>query len=60
MRKTLNPTILLLLLVASFGLSGCTSQQKQAEKHDEQTRQQVQQLKQKSKAYPVNGSNTNH
>ena len=47
-------------LVATLLLTGCKSQQKQAEKHDEQVRQQVEQLKKKSKAYPVNGSNANH
>lgn len=56
----LNTRILIAVLAAAVVLSGCNSQQKQAEKHDEQMRQQVQQLKQKSKAYPVNGSNTNH
>lgn len=46
-------------LTATLLLTGCNSQQKQAEKHDEQVRQQVNQLKKKSKAYPVNGSNAN-
>ena len=47
-------------LTATLLLTGCNSQQKHAEKHDEQVRQQVEQLKKKSKAYPVNGSNANH
>ena len=42
---------------ATLVLSGCNSQQKQAVKHDEEMRQQVEQLKKKSNAYPVNGSN---
>ena len=46
-----------IVLTATLLLTGCNSQQKQAEKHDEQVRQQVEQLKKKSKAYPVNGSN---
>ena len=54
----LKPTIL--ALAAMFLLTGCNSPAKQAEKHDEQVRQQVEQLKKKSKAYPVNGSNANH
>ena len=54
----LKPTIL--ALTATLLLTGCNSQQKQAEKHDGQVRQQVEQLKKKSKAYPVNGSNANH
>ena len=49
-----------LALTATLLLTGCNSQQKQAEKHDEQVRQQVEQLRKKSKAYPVNGSNANH
>ena len=54
----LKPTIL--ALTATLLLTGCNSQQKQAEKHDEQMRQQVEQLKKKSKAYPVNGSSNNN
>ena len=45
-------------MLATLLLSGCDSQQKQAEQHDQQMRQQVEQLKKKSKAYPVNGSKT--
>ena len=54
----LKPTIL--ALTATLLLTGCNSQAKQAEKHDEQVRQQVEQMKKKSKAYPVNGSNADH
>ncbi|MGI4827170.1 MAG: hypothetical protein ACRYFU_03120 [Janthinobacterium lividum] len=50
----------ILALTATLLLTGCNSQQRKAEKHDEEFRQQVEQLKKKSNAYPVNGSNTNH
>lgn len=50
--------VITLSMLAVLFLSGCNSQQKQAEKHDEEMRQQVEQIKKKSKAYPVNGSKT--
>ena len=47
-------------LAAIVTLTGCNSQQKEAEKHDWEMRRKVEQLKKKSNAYPVNGSETNH
>jgi outer membrane biogenesis lipoprotein LolB len=47
-------------LAAIVVLTGCNSQQKQAEQHDSEMRQKVEQMKKKSNAYPVNGSETNH
>ena len=52
------PKVITLSMLALLFLPGCNSQQKQAEKHDVELRQQVEQLKKKSKAYPVNGSKT--
>ena len=64
--KTTTAKMLLATFAAAIGLSGCHSSQPtlvpaptQAEiKHDQEMRKQVEQLKKKSKAYPVNGSNT--
>ena len=53
-------TVLAPCLAAILMLTGCNSQQKEAEKHDREMRKQVEQLKKKSNAYPVNGSETNH
>ena len=50
----------ILTLTATLMLTGCNSQQKQAEKHDKEFRQQVEQKKKQSNAFPVNGSNANH
>lgn len=56
---SLTRTLLGASLAAVVALTGCNSQQRKAGKHDREMRQQVEQLKKKSKAYPVNGSNTN-
>ena len=53
-------TVLGASLAAIVLLTGCNSQQKQAEQHDREMRQKVEQMKKKSNAYPVNGSETNH
>ena len=48
--------VLLSALTAVLGLAGCQSPAKQAIKHDQEMRKQVEQQKKKSNAYPVNGS----
>ena len=58
MRKTTNAKILLAAFAAVLSLSGCQSPAKQAIKHDQEMRKQVEQQKKKSNAYPVNGSNS--
>lgn len=55
-----NKTLFGAIAVVAITLSGCNSQQRQAEKQDKQIRQRVEQLKKKHNAYPVNGSNTDH
>ena len=60
MLKAINTRSKVLILGTTLLLCGCNSQQKKTEKQDEQFRQQVEQLKKKSHAYPANGSNANH
>ncbi len=68
MLNATNTKVLIAALAAAIALSGCHSQppqttvpaQQAAIKHDQEMRQQVQQQKKKSKAYPVNGSKTNN
>ena len=57
---SLTRTVLGASLAVIVLLTGCNSQQKQAEQHDREMRQKVEQMKKKSNAYPVNGSETNH
>lgn len=58
---SITRTVLGVSLAAIVLLTGCgNSQQKEAEKHDREMRQKVEQLKKKSNAYPVHGSETNH
>ena len=54
MLKAIDTRSKALILGTSLLLCGCNSPQKKTEKQDEQFRQQVEQLKKKSHAYPVN------
>lgn len=62
MRNTIYANILLAgaaSLAPITLLCGCHSEAKQVVKHDQETRQQIQQQKKKSNAYPAHGSDTN-